>query len=94
MTQLYGLYATVRGVRDCTRCTDCTILYVTVYPYSSPPLTIPLKRTTPRVTGVLVALDNDRTVFERGRSSSIGPFIASTKSVQIPTMRVGLWGLQ
>jgi hypothetical protein len=41
MTQLYGLYATVRGVRDCTRCTDCTILYVTVYPYSSPPLNNP-----------------------------------------------------
>ena len=38
---------TVRRVRGCMNCMHCTTLYVTVYPYSFSPLTIPLKNTIP-----------------------------------------------
>jgi hypothetical protein len=67
MNQLYATVRGVRTVRECMECTDCTTLYGTVYPVQFSPLTIPLKKTTPRVTGVLVAFDNNRTsFFERG----------------------------
>jgi hypothetical protein len=57
--------ATVRTVRKCTGCTPLYALYGLYYSIRHcisvqfPPLTIPMKRTTPRVTGVLIVLADD-----------------------------------